>query len=385
MSAGQQQQTDQTANFFWLICIICGAAIIFWWVDEKYVVAPIFFIRDAEINVVRWLALLWMPIAKFLHLPLPNLDQLQALEEYIQQADPNQVGWNKFAAINAEFGRWVRYPVMFILLGLAAFAIFRRGGQFQHHYDMKSLRVVGKEIWPQITPIISLDLVKEDIDTGSWAMAIPPLNFARHHDLLTTKVVSAKKIWILKQKPAYRLFVLQLGPLWKGLAHLPIHAKALAYVFLARATGQRPAANSMLKQIAVSASSGQLDFTDVSEKLKAFHGHNIIKWLEKRYAYISTLLASLLEIARSDGVLASAEFLWLKPVDRRLWFVLNSVGRRTSVVEVAGVYSHWKAEKKVGRALKTPMVKGAVDALDEALQTILVVEEGDQWRDVKED
>ncbi len=385
MAAGQQQQTDQTANFFWLLCIICGSFIIFWWVDEKYIVAPIFFIRDVEIDVVRWLALLWTPVAKLLHLPLPNLDQLQALEEYTQQADPSQVGWEKFAAINAEFGRWARYPVMVILLGLAAFSIFRRGGQFQHKYDMKSLRVVGQEVWPQITPIISLDLIKADIDTGPWAMATPPLNFARKHDLLTTKVVSAKKIWILKQKPAYRLFVLQLGPLWKGLDHLPIHAKALAYIFLARATGQRPAANAMLKQIAASASSGKLDFMDVSEKIKPFYGHTIIKWLEKRYAYTSTLLASLLEIARSDGVLASAEFLWLKPVDRRLWFVLNSVGRRTSVVEVAGVYSHWKAEKKVGRALKTPMVKGAVDALDEALQTILVVEEGDQWRDVKED
>ncbi len=385
MQAGGQQQTDQTANFFWLICIICGASVIFWWVDEKYIVGPVFFIRDLEINVVRWLALLWDPIAKFLHLPAPDLNQLQALQEYVQEANPSRVGWVKFAAINAEFGGWVRYPVMMILLGLAGFAFFRHSGQFQHKYDMKSLRVVGQEVWPQITPIISLNLVKEYIDTGPWAMAIPPLNFARQHDLLATKIVSAKKIFVLKQKPAYRLFVLQLGPLWKGLAHLPIHAKALAYIFLARATGQRPAAISMLKQIAASASSGKLDFMDVSEKLKAFYDHNIIKWLEKRHAYTSTLLASLLEIARSDGVLASAEFLWLKPVDRRLWFVLNSVGRRTSVVEVAGVYSHWKAEKKVGRALKTPMVKGAVDALDEALQTILVVEKGDQWRAVKED
>lgn len=385
MQAGGQQQTDQTANFFWLICIICGAAIIFWWVDEKYVVAPIFFIRDVEIDAVRWLALLWMPIAKFLHLPLPNLDQLQALEEYVQQADPSTVGWTKFAAINAEFGRWVRYPVMTVLLGLAAFAFLRHGGQFQHKFDMRSLRIVGQEVWPQITPIISLDLVKEDIDTGPWAMAIPPLNFARQHNLLSTKIVATKKIWVLKQKPAYRLFVLQLGPLWKGLAHLPIHAKALAYIFLARATGKRPEANAMLKQIAASSASGKLNFMDVSEKLKPFYDHAIIKWLEKRYAYTYTVLSSLLEIARSDGVLASAEFLWLKPVDRRLWFVLNSVGRRTSVIEVAGVISHWKAEKKVGRALKTPMVKGAVDALDEALQTILVVEEGDQWRAVKED
>src|SRR3990167_2112360 len=165
MQPGGQQQTDQTANFFWLLCIICGAFIIFWWVDEKYVVAPIFFIRDVEIDVVRWLALLWMPIAKLFHLPLPNLDQLDALETYTQQADPAQVSWTKFAAINAEFGQWVRYPVMVVLLGLAVFAILRRGGQFQHQYDMKSLRVVGQEVWPQITHIISLDLVKADIDT----------------------------------------------------------------------------------------------------------------------------------------------------------------------------------------------------------------------------
>lgn len=385
MQAGGQQQTDQTANFFWLICILCGAAIIFWWVDKKYIVAPVFFIRDVEIDMVRWLTLLWLPIAQFLHLPAPNIDRLNAIKVYIQQANPSKVSWVKFAAINAEFGRWVRYPVMLILLGLAAFAMFRRGGQFQHKYDMKSLRVVGQEVWPQITPIISLDLVKQDIDTGPWSMAVPPLDFARQGDLLLTKVVAAKKIWVLKQKPAYRLFVLQLGSLWKGLAHLPIHTKALAFIFLARATGKRSEATDMLKQIAASAATGKLDFMDVSQKLKQFYDHPIIKWLEKRHAYTYTLLASLLEIARSDGVLASAEFLWLKPVDRRLWFVLNSVGRRTAVVEVAGVFSHWKAEKKVGRALKTPMVKGAVDALDEALQTILVVEEGDQWRAVKGD
>lgn len=382
---GGQQQTDQTANFFWLLVILCGVAMLLWIEEEKYIVAPVFFIRDVEIDFIRWLTVLWMPVAQFFHLPPPHLDRLQAIQTYIQQADPSKVGWHNFASINAEFGRWVRYPVMAIFFVLALFAYFRQGVQFHHIYSMKSLRTIGQEVWPQITPISSVDLVKEDLDTGPWSMAMPPLLFCRKHNLLMAKTAGLKKIWTLKQKPAYRLFVLQLGPLWKGLDALPIHAKALAYIFLARAAGQRADSNVMLKQISASAvATGQLDFSGVSLKLKAFYRHRIIQWLEKRHAYTTTLLATLLEIARSDGVLASAEFLWLKPVDRRLWFVLNSIGRRTAVVEVAGVYAHWVAEKKVGFALKTPMVKGAVDALDEALHTMLVVEEAESWRDVKE-
>lgn len=380
MQGGGQQQTDQTANFFWLLCIICGVGIIFWWIDEKYVVIPLFWLRVHEIEVIRLLGYVWAPIAHLLHLPVPDFDQLNALQAYMQQSDPSHVAWQKFTAINTEVGEWTRYPIILILVALSIVAYFQGGGQFVHNYNMKTLRVLGQEVWPQITPVISLDLVKEDIDKGPWAMCKLPLDFCRTHDLLLVNVVSGKKVWILKQKPAYRLFALQLGPMWKGLDALPIHLKALALIFLCRATGQRPLAKRMLSQIAISAASGKLDFTDVSLQLKQFNNHRIMQWLEKRHAYVSTLMATMLQIARSDGVLASAEFLWLKPVDRRMWFMLNNVGRPTAFVEISGAYSHWKAEQKIGQSLKTPMVKGAVDALDETLQNILFIEEGDQWR-----
>lgn len=374
------QQSDQTANFFWLICIFFAAVVIFWWVDEKYVVIPVFWLRTHELDFVRFLAYLWKPLAHALHLPAPNFQQLTVFQEYMRNVNPSKVGWSKFAAINAEMGDWTRYPVLVVFLVLAASSYLRGASQFRHSYSMKTLRVVGQEVWPQITPIISLDLVKENIDKGPWAMAKLPLHFCREHDLLSVKSVAGKKVWVLKQKPTFRLFALQIGPLWKGIDLLPIHIKALSLIFLARATGHRPVANAVLSQIAASAGSGKLDFTGVSEKLAEYKNHKIVKWLEKRHAFTMTLMASMLEISRSDGVLATAEFLWLKPVDRRLWFTLNSVGRRTAVVEVAGIFAHWKAEKKVGRGLKTPMIKAAVDALDESLQTILFVEESEQWR-----
>ena len=381
MAQGQGQGTsDQASNFFWLVGLIFGGGVAFWFFDSQYVVIPVFWIRVYEIDVMRFLGWLWAPAASFFHLDPPDFQQLDALQQYMLHAQPALVSWKKFAAINADLGHWTRYPIMLIFIGLAAIVYFKGAVRFRNNYTMKTLRNVGQEVWPQITPVLSLDLVKEDIDKGPWAMAKPPLDFCRMHNLLSTKVVANKKIWVLQQKPSYRLFALQLGPLWKGVDALPIHLKALAVIFIARALGKRPIAKKILFQIAASAASGKLDFTGVTEELKNLDGARILDWVEKRHAYVATVLARLLEIARSDGVLASAEFLWLKPLDRRMWFMLNSVGRSVAVTEIAGPYAHLKAEKKLGRALKTPFVKGAVDALDEALQTILHVEKGEQWR-----
>lgn len=79
----------------------------------------------------------------------------------------------------------------------------------------------------------------------------------------------------------------------------------------------------------------------------------------------------MLEAARTDGVLATAEFIWLKAVDRRLWYMLNSVGRKTAFPEVAGPFAHWKIEKRLRRPLKVPMVDTAVDAMEEAISEII--------------
>ena len=82
-------------------------------------------------------------------------------------------------------------------------------------------------------------------------------------------------------------------------------------------------------------------------------------------------MASLLELARDDGVLAGAEFLWLKTIDRPLWYMLNSVGRRTAFPEVAGPFGHWMVEKRLRRPLKTPMVAEAIDGLEEAVAEVI--------------
>ena len=73
---------------------------------------------------------------------------------------------------------------------------------------------------------------------------------------------------------------------------------------------------------------------------------------------------------RDDGVVPCSEFLWLKPLDRRLWYMLNSIGRQTPFAEVGGPFAHWRAEKEMGRRCLVPMIDEAIKALETAVKEI---------------
>ena len=79
-------------------------------------------------------------------------------------------------------------------------------------------------------------------------------------------------------------------------------------------------------------------------------------------------MMSMLEYARRNGVLPSSEFFWLRPVDRKLWYVLNNVGRNVAWTEVAGIYGHWLAEKVNEGPIMRPYVQKAIEAMAESLK-----------------
>jgi hypothetical protein len=76
---------------------------------------------------------------------------------------------------------------------------------------------------------------------------------------------------------------------------------------------------------------------------------------------------ALLTRARKKGVLASSQFLWLRPLDRPLWYALNQCGGRAAWAEGFAAWAQYAAEKKAGKALSEPHLSQAVTALREAL------------------
>lgn len=391
MNAQQQSGSDNTTNFFWLFFMLVMAVILIWFFKPGWIIAPIYYMRYVELILLNWVltgyneVTTWY-IVRWFHLPTVNTDVFKEVEKLVIGVDYNQVKFDNFAAINRYVGSWMRFPIIAILIGLAIYSYYRHQlVRFRQSYSMKSLKQLEVEVWPQITPVVSIDLIKEDIQKGPWAMAKTPLDFAKSYNcLLPSTDKLGNKCWTIDEKTAGSVFSMQLGRLYMGLDKLPIYVKALVVIFCARADKDHKTAKVFLSQIARSSASGKLDFKGVEEALEKYKNTRMIQWVEQRHAYTITIMATLLELGRTSGVLASSEFLWLKPVDRKLWYMLNTIGRQTSVTEISGAFSHWLAEKRMKRPLKTPMTKQAVVALKLAVEDVLYVEKGDLWHS-KED
>ncbi|OGT68340.1 MAG: hypothetical protein A3J38_08890 [Gammaproteobacteria bacterium RIFCSPHIGHO2_12_FULL_45_9] len=375
-NGGGQGQGDMSSNFFWLLVLMCGVGIGVWFFARAYIVWPVFAIRFVELWCFRYLADAWNLIAGLFKLPVWHANEYVNALQFIRTADPRTVSvaeLSDLTSIAQQAGRFVAVCLLPVL-GVILFKS-HRSAKFAQTYDMNALRKTEVNNWPQISPILSLDLVKQDLDEGPWAMAQTPFDFCKKNNLLSLIVQSDKKVYSTDQGRAERLFILQMGPVLTSIRSFPIHVQALFVIFMSRATRDRKDAEKILIQISRSAVNGKLDFSGVVELLPKYENHAYVRWINKRHAYLLTFMATLLEMARSDGVLASAEFLWLKPVDRRLWFMLNAVGRQTGAVEVAGPFAHWVAERKLQRALRVPMVGQATRALEEAMNQTLYVED----------
>lgn len=85
--------------------------------------------------------------------------------------------------------------------------------------------------------------------------------------------------------------------------------------------------------------------------------------LSERHGTPVTMMLAALEAARSRRAsCAPSEFLWLKKVDRRLWYAMSNLGRASFHVEGIAAIAHFREEKIHGRS-EAPLIGAAVAAL----------------------
>ncbi|AMP91504.1 type IVB secretion system coupling complex protein DotM/IcmP [Legionella pneumophila] len=363
--AQQQQQSgsDNSMAPVWIVILLFITAYFIWALAHQYIVSFVF-----TINI-------WQ--ARLVNLFLNN--QLLANQIYLMQTlDPNTVNWDQMVTVMRAVGDYMRYPVICILVVLA-FVLYNSNVTLKYRktYDMKSLRAQEQFNWPAIMPIIKEDLVSQDINKGPWAMALTPMEFARKYNLLRkddalldNPVPGEEMTAGIRRGDAKRVFTMQLGPYWDGFERCSPQAYALSAVFMARMNRDRDAANNILKVLDKTFVDGKPDFSVARPVMKKYQNTELVQEVVAKHAYVLTVIASLLEAAREDGVVPSSEFLWLKPVDRRLWYMLNCVGRQTPYSEVAGPFAHWKAEKEMGRRSLVPMIDEAIRALEIAVKEV---------------
>lgn len=369
MPAAPQQgnQSDHSTSILWGVAACFAVLGGLWYAFKSYIALIYLSIKLYEVKFLSIFASAYF----------------SPLETHIREAITRAkvISFPEVVTLGQAVGDYLRFPFVIILVVLA-FVVYLGNSTrvFRRIYSMREFAQLEKTNWPQITPVVQLDLIKTDIDKGPWAMALTPIQFCKRYKLLEEvrpqrREGMSRREWdkievILKRGDANKVFALQLGAVWKGVNYLPPHAKALFAVFAARINADSKLAEKMLLQLSRS-STTKLDMNGVDDLIKKHANTKLVQQTIQPHAYVLTVMASMLAAAREDGVQATADFLWLKPLDRRMWYTLNTVGRQTPFVEVGGVFAHWLAEKEAGRKLLVPMVEEATKALELALKEVV--------------
>ena len=361
-----------------------------------FVVLPALYIAHADSVNRPLLALAKAQIQVF----TPFFDEAQTAWTRIEEADPASLSWETMQKVLHYTGSWIRWPfaLLLVLFGVAAIFMGRVGGLVRR-FNMESLLRNNAESFPCLRPVVGRGkylLSPESYDSGPWKIARTPAQFALENELLLNeqgKPFSPEQAlknglpstelpaWgnaRLDEKKALAVLTEQLGKSFEGYEGFSPCRRALAVAFLAYANGDKKGCVSMLDM--VSSSYNEIDgnadcpvLTDSAfEKRlkKTWARHKDVlseKSMATHAAYELPWFMALLYRARQKGVLAGSQFLWLRPMDRPLWYALNQCGGRAAWAEGFAAWAHYMAEEQEGKALTEPHVAPAVASLKEAL------------------
>ncbi|WP_235379125.1 hypothetical protein [Candidatus Coxiella mudrowiae] len=107
--------------------------------------------------------------------------------------DRNEITFLEIGALSTETDLCLPYPVILILLGFATWMLFHNSSPwFHHNHSMESLKKSEVENCSQIIPVLSLNLLEQNLDEGPWAMVKLSLDFFKEHHVLEITKINKK-------------------------------------------------------------------------------------------------------------------------------------------------------------------------------------------------
>ena len=281
--------------------------------------------------------------------------------------------WRRVMVAGRESGSHYRWPAGLFLVGLGLYALFTdRTAQFKNRHTLESLMKTQAITWPVIQPLLKYN---PGAAKGRPPGARVPLELPMFAEpLYPEEWMAYYKIRVVQGVPdrdqIRRALFLQLCGRFESVETLPPHIYCLLAAFTLKGTQKRTESDTLLGEIATcwSADNGFVPTTalmaSADKVLKNPKTLDLLLGIVGNHAYVSTMMIRALAWARQQGgVLAPAQFLWLRGEQRELWYPLNNLGRRAFHVEAAGAMAHYQAELITSRPLVIPRLDSAVVAI----------------------
>lgn len=179
---------------------------------------------------------------------------------------------------------------------------------------------------------------------------------------------------VIDQQKCFDAFAKQLGPRWRGPKGLKPYEQIILAACCYKAARKRDEADAMLGRLAKCWSKDKglqlgKDGKLVGEARRVLKNkelsHSVLKKCNQHAWNTTALIRALLTAREEGGVLAPAQFVWLRGYNRNQWYPLNNLGRQSYHMEAIGAMAHFKAEKMAKRPIPRPKMKDAVDSIVE--------------------
>ena len=309
---------------------------------------------------------------------------LKPLDIMLREADPSTVTARQILEVSSVVGLYLRIPAV-VLLGLLGVLCLTRAApsRFTRTLDLDGL--VREQ---------ALSFRAVAAYAGRRLRLVPlqdqllPLDPALHLQEWVQRFAQSET-GAFDGSAATAALASQLGPRWEGVEKAEGIVRVLFAAFALHLLQKRTEAQDLLGMLSESCTGGdRKDKAGPSRPLRVPAGlvqraDRILRdgelrrradAIAARHAFATPVLMSLLvEARRVAGVLAPAQFLATKLVDRSLWYALHSLGfegdgpgqntHPNPRVEAIGARDHWAAERVASRPLAQPSIARALAAV----------------------
>lgn len=368
-SLAAQQQSDPILAWFAMFLLLAIALYGIWGNTYRFVGPAVMAVKQAELYPLTFFSRNANTAYKAIEAGRRDLAwRMRSGMEFQQGAM-----WSLMAWSGRVSGSVYRVPVALYLVFVGLWAIFSTAPtKYKRRYTLESLLSAQAISWPYITPFIKYNPAdgnsrapgaRVPLEMPSFAEALYPEEWMAHQRIRMVNGVPDRD-------QIRRALLPQLGERFDGIDNLPEHLYCLLAAIALKGGRKRKESDDLLGEIAKcwTPDGGFSASAHVkSAASRALHDGKMIEPMldvMNRHAYVATaLLGALAWARRMGGVLAPAQFLWLRGEDREMWYPLNNLGRRAFHVEAAGAMSHYMAELEANRALSMPRLDSAVVAI----------------------
>lgn len=362
---------DNAMGWALMLAVIFAILCLLWYFQSENIRSAIRWVRYAEMSAAKLVLGDDFIVMK----DGQEVASLGKIHEFAGSIDKTRLNAQNMELIGVGALSPLRFFFTFIIAMMSFWALFR-GPKALYRQKLDLNHLISRQAgnFPAIAPFVRFNPTNQPprppgapvpAELPAFAEALSPEEWIAYYDI---PVPNGK----VDPDAAARAFTKQLGPAWRGTMHMAPYKQILLAAFCLKAVRKRAEADEMLGQLSKSWSFEgglKLDSSLISKARKVLRNRDLSgKTLTvcNQHAYENTVMVRALAIARQEGgVLAPAQFLWMRAFDRLLWYPLNNLGRQSNHMEALGAICHYKAEKMAQRPIPRPKMEDAVKSISE--------------------